>query len=110
MIGIDHDPPTVYADTCTDPGDWFDADTVNIHCPTGHGWAWRTGRELVTADGSFTTLTAVFGPDPHAPFTPCPDCTAHQHDRRTTRCGCDRTPWIICPTCGRRCDVELPTY
>ena len=21
----------------------------------------------------------------------------------------DGTPWIVCPVCGRRCDVELPT-
>ena len=110
IVGIDDDLPTVRADLCSDSWDWFDSDSVEIFCRAGHGWTWRSGRELITADGSFTTLTAVFGTDLDAPFTPCPMCTAYRDGTRTTPCGCDRSPWIACPTCGSRCDVELPTY
>ena len=87
MVGINHDEPIVYADTCTDSWDWYDADSIDISCPGGHGWTWRTGRELVTADGSFTTLTVVFGPDLDAPFTPCPHCAAHAARQRSEPCG-----------------------
>jgi hypothetical protein len=110
VVGINHAPPVVYADACTDSWYWFDADSVDITCPEGHGWTWSTGRELVTADGSFTTLTVVFGPDLDAPFTPCPHCHAYQTGQRSEPCGCGGAPWIICPICGRRCDVELPTW
>ncbi|WP_143447409.1 hypothetical protein [Kineosporia sp. R_H_3] len=41
VVGINHDPATVYADACTDSGDWFDADSVDITCPGGHGWTWQ---------------------------------------------------------------------
>jgi hypothetical protein len=107
IVGIDHDTPRVYADTCHDTGTWFDADSVDIHCPDGHGWTWRTGRELLTRDGDWTTLTMLFGPSLDAPFTGCGDCTAYRHGEREQPCPCDRTRWILCPTCGRRCDVEL---
>jgi hypothetical protein len=110
VVGINNDPPTVYSDSCTDSGDWFEADTVDISCPNGHGWTWRTGRELVTANGKFSTLTMIFGTNLDAPFSTCPTCTAHQLGQRDQPCGCDGTPWIICPVCGQRCDVELPTH
>jgi hypothetical protein len=110
VVGVNNQPPAVYADACTDSWYWFDADSVDITCPDGHGWTWSTGRELVTADGSFTTLTVVFGPDLDAPFTPCPHCRAYQTGQRSEPCGCGGAPWIICPICGRRCDVELPTW
>jgi len=103
VVGLNHDAPTVYADTCHDPWDWFDADSIDIICPSGHGWTWGTGRELRTRRGNRTTLTLVFGPDLGAPFTPCPRCSSH----RVGTCGCDGAPWILCPICGRRCDVDL---
>lgn len=109
VVGINHDPPTVYADSCTDSGDWYDADSVDIACPGGYGWTWRSDRELITADGSFVTLTEVFGPSLDAPFKPCPHCRAYIGGFRSKPCGCDGIPWIICPTCGRRCDLHLPT-
>ena len=110
VVGINHDPPAVYAEVPhLDPWEWFDADSVDIICPNGHGWTWRTGREMVTADGDFTTLSVVFGANLDAPFSPCPTCTAHHLGQQATPCGCDGTPWIVCPTCGSRCDVELPT-
>ncbi|HEX2810519.1 MAG TPA: hypothetical protein VHN80_30520 [Kineosporiaceae bacterium] len=108
IVLFNDDLPVVYTDTVTDSGDWYDADTVDISCPNGHGWTWRTGRELIDAGGSFTTLTVVFGVDLNAPFSPCPQCEAHRLARRPDPCRCDRTPWIICPACGGRCDVELP--
>jgi hypothetical protein len=106
VVGIDHDPPTVHADGCTDPWDWFDADSVTITCPAGHGWTWRTGRELVSARGTFTTLTLVFGPDLDAPFT-YPTDTTPTGD--TPERGGLATPQILCPTCGTPCEVDLPT-
>jgi hypothetical protein len=109
VVGINHDRPVVYADTCTDSWYWFDADSVQIACPNGHGWTWRTGRELLTADGSFTTLTVVFGPNLDAPFTPCPTCITWAGGQRSEPCGCDGAPWIVCPVCGHRCDLDLPT-
>jgi hypothetical protein len=112
VIGINQDPPVVHAEVpLLDPWDWFDADSVDICCPGGHGWTWRTGRELVTANtGTFTTLTVVFGANLDAPYAPCPACTAHQLGQSATSCGCDGTPWIVCPVCGKRCDVELPAH
>jgi len=104
---LEDDAPSVYADDTREVTDWFDADTVDICCPGGHGWTWRTGRELLTAGGSFTTLTVVFGPNLDAPFSRCGDCQAYDLGRRSTSCRCDRSPWIVCPTCGQRCDVEL---
>jgi hypothetical protein len=101
-------PPLVYADTA-ETADWYDPDSVEICCPGGHGWTWRTGHEVIDADGSGTTLAAVFGTDADAPFTPCQACIASRDGRRGTPCGCDGSAWIVCPTCGARCDVHLPT-
>lgn len=110
VVRLDDDTPAVYDDHVTDTADWFDADTVDIGCPGGHGWTWRTGRELIDgATGSFTTLTLVWGANLDAPFTRCGDCAAHDTGRRAAPCGCDGTPWIVCPVCGQRCDVHLPT-
>jgi hypothetical protein len=110
IIGLNQDPPVVHAEVPgLDPWEWFDADSVDIACPAGHGWTWRTGRELITGDtGTFTTLTAVFGTGLDAPYSPCGTCTAYTLGHRTTPCGCGGTPWIVCPICGNRCDVELP--
>jgi hypothetical protein len=83
---------------------------VQVFCPNGHGWWWRTGRELLTADLTFTTLTAVFGANLDAPFSRCRVCDAYDTGRRSHPCGCDATPWIVCPTCEQRCDVELPPH
>jgi hypothetical protein len=110
VVGINTWMPIVYADYCSDPWEWFDADSVDIGCPAGHGWTWRTGRELIDAQGSFTTLTLAFGADLDAPFTPCPRCADHHDNPSIEPCHCDGQPWILCPTCGRRCDVELPTH
>jgi len=107
VVQTEDDAPTVHDDHVTDSARWYDADTVDISCPNGHGWTWRSGRELLTADGSFTTLTVVFGPNLDAPFSRCGDCQAYDLGRRSTSCRCDRSPWIVCPTCGQRCDVEL---
>jgi hypothetical protein len=107
VVRRDDDPPVVFTDT-SETADWYDADTVQISCPNGHGWWWRTGRELLTAEGSFTTLTMVWGANLDAPFSRCRVCNAYDTGRRSAPCGCDGTPWIICPTCDQRCDVELP--
>lgn len=107
VVGINHHPPTVYADGCPDPWAWRDADSLIITCPAGHTWTWRTGRELLTATGKATTLTAVFGPRLDAPFTPCTNCAARDDGR--AGCSCDRNTWIVCPTCGLVCTLTLPT-
>jgi hypothetical protein len=110
VVQAGDDAPIVYTDGTRELADWFDADTVQIFCRNGHGWWWRTGRELLTADGSFTTLTVVFGANLDAPFSRCRVCDAYDTERRSEPCGCDGTPWIICPICGQRCDVELAQF
>jgi hypothetical protein len=120
IVGIEARSPTIYADGCRDSWAWRDADSLVITCPMGHGWTWRTGRELLTTTGRATTLTAVFGSDLDAPFTTCPTCagviTHPDEDRSTDHeddgarvCGCDRDPWIVCPACGQVCTLTLPT-
>lgn len=99
--------PVVCRDAA-DAWDWLDADSVVIACPGGHRWTWRAGRELVTADGRVTTVTVVWGPDLDAPFSECPQCAAHRTGTRPEPCDCDGTPWIVCPSCRRRCDLDLP--
>lgn len=108
VIGINHDPPTVYLDTTCDPWWWCDADSVVITCPDGHSWVWHSGREVLTATGRPTTLTTVFGPSLDAPFSICPNCTAFHLGSRTIPCTCDRSPWLLCPTCEQRCSLTLP--
>jgi hypothetical protein len=108
VVGIDHDPPTIYLDTTLDPWWWYDADSVVITCLARHSWTWRSGREVLTVEGRPATLTTVFGPSLDAPFTICPDCTAFHLGSRQVPCDCDRSPWILCPTCGQRCSVDLP--
>jgi hypothetical protein len=113
VIGLDAGAAshvTVYADTCRNTGAWIDADSVDIRCPAGHGWTWAGGRKLITAQGDVTNITRVFGTDFDAPFTTCPECERARSASRPHGCGCDATPWIICPICGRRCDVELPHH
>jgi hypothetical protein len=108
VVGINHDPPSVHTDTSPDTWAWCDPDSVVIACPGGHAWTWRAGRELITAAGRPTTLTVVFGPGLDAPFSLCPQCAAHQLGHSRAPCGCDRTPWIVCPVCGQRCHLTLP--
>lgn len=109
IVGTDHGFPTVHADACTDSWQWYDADSVVIACPGGHTWTWRSGREVLTDAGRPTTLTTVFGPNLDAPFSPCPTCTQFHLGASETPCGCDRSPWIVCPVCGQHCDLHLPT-
>jgi hypothetical protein len=108
VVGINHNPPTVHLDTTPDPWWWYDADSVVITCPGGHSWLWQSGREVLTAARRPATLTTVFGPSLDAPFSICPDCAAFHLGSRKTPCDCDRSPWILCPTCGQRCGVGLP--
>ena len=63
--------------------------------------------ELVTPAGQHARVAAVFGDQPHAPFTPCPDCLAYDNDETDTVCPCPGTDVIVCPVCGQRCDLEL---
>ncbi|MDQ1250254.1 MAG: hypothetical protein QG597_4633 [Actinomycetota bacterium] len=117
---VDHGPiavvqlgrtlPIVHTDYARDIAEWFDADTVELFCPNRHGWTWRTGRELINADGDFTTISVVFGPDLDMPFTWCKDCLAHREGTRAEPCDCTQPCQIICPLCGQPCDVELPSY
>ena len=108
VVGINHEPPTLYSDGTSEPWVWCDADSVVITCPGGHSWTWRAGRELVTATGRPATLTTVFGPNLDAPFSACPTCAAYQLGTSTIPCECDGSPWIVCPICDRRCELRLP--
>lgn len=108
VIGVGDRPPVVHTDTTTDPWAWCDADTVSIDCPGKHWWTWRSGRELLTSTRRPATLTGVFGVNLDAPFSPCRDCAAYQLGNRSSPCGCDGAPWIVCPVCGRRCRLGPP--
>ncbi|MDQ1249507.1 MAG: hypothetical protein QG597_3882 [Actinomycetota bacterium] len=109
VIGIGDSPPSVYNDATDDPWEWCDADTVTIVCPAnGHWWRWRSGRELLTSTGQSATLTRVFGPSLDAPFSSCPQCADYHLGVRPSPCGCDGTPWIICPVCRGRCQLGPP--
>jgi hypothetical protein len=111
VVRTGHHLPVVHAEIPhLDPGYWFDADSVDITCPHGHGWTWRTGRDLVTAHGDFTTLSEVFGPDPDAPFAACARCAPGPRSPRRILGDCHHVPRILCPTFGADCDVELPTH
>jgi len=106
VIGLNDQAPTVYTDTRVDTWTWLDADSIDILCPNHHHWTWKTGRELLTRTGMPTTVTLIFGPSLDAPFTLAPNCT-HDSNNGEPDCGCGTTPWILCPTCGQHCDVEL---
>jgi hypothetical protein len=109
VVAVNDHPPTVYADGTSDPWAWCDAESVVIACPGGHTWTLRSGREVLTAAGRPATLTTVFGVNLDAPFSTCPTCTQFHLGAQATPCGCDGSPWIVCPVCGLRCDVHLPT-
>ena len=110
VVQQDHHYPAVYADGTRELEERLDADSIDIGCPNGHQWTWRTGSPLIDGEGSFTSLAAVFGTDPAAPFTACPGCTTFAQGHRRRPCRCDRSSWIVCPICGARCDAELTNH
>jgi len=107
IVSVDGDAPTVYADVTTDDGYWYQVDTLDIVCPCGRRWSWQDN-QLTTPHGQSSTVAAVFGEHPHAPFTPCPGCQAYDAGETHTPCPCPGTDIIVCPHCGRRCDLHLP--
>jgi hypothetical protein len=107
IVGTSTDAPTIYTDTTSDSFYWFDADTVDLYCPSGHRWQWGSDNELVTDHGTYATVAALFSTDPGAPFTRCAACVAYENDERDEPCDCDGSLLILCPDCGQRCDVEL---
>lgn len=99
IVSLDDQPPAVYRDLTTDEAYWYQVDSLDIVCGCGRRWTW-TGTDLVDADGTTTTVAAVFGDTPYPPFTPCPDCAACDDGLSDTPCP---TPWadpILCPHCG----------
>jgi hypothetical protein len=106
IVSVDNQPPTVYRDITTDEGYWYQVDSLDITCGCGRRWHW-TGNELIAADGTATTVAAVFGDTPHTPFTPCPDCAAHDDNATGTPCPTPGADPILCPHCGQHCDLEL---
>jgi hypothetical protein len=106
IVSVDDAPPTVYRDITTDDGYWYQVDSLDIACGCGRRWTW-TGNELIDADGTATTVAAVFGDSPHTPFTPCPDCAAHDDHPTDPPCPTPGADPILCPHCGQRCDLGL---
>jgi hypothetical protein len=106
IVSVDDAPPTVYRDITTDDGYWYQVDSLDIACGCGRRWNW-TGNELIDADGTATTVAAVFGDSPHTPFTPCPDCAAHDDHPTDPPCPTPGADPILCPHCGQRCDLDL---
>jgi hypothetical protein len=105
IVSTDGNAPTVYRDITTDDGYWQQVDSLDIVCPCGRRWNW-SGNELID-DGEATTVAAVFGDQPHTPFTDRPDCAAYDNDDTDTPCPTPGVDPIICPHCGQRCDLEL---
>ncbi|HZM79930.1 MAG TPA: hypothetical protein VFC19_29710 [Candidatus Limnocylindrales bacterium] len=114
LVSIDGAAPEVYSDITTDEGYWLDVTTVEFTCPAGHRWSWDgTGQPLWfldRVDGPVpvpTTLHAMFGDLPHAPFARCRECAAFDDGRTPTMCPCSGTA-IYCPICQQRSQVSLP--
>lgn len=106
IVTVEHHDPVVYADITTDEGYWYQTSTVDIVCPNGHRVTWDGGHGLLGPDGADTTVTAAFGPDPHAPFQRCRHCHTDAADGDF---GCDCDGWVIyCLDCAARCRLALP--
>jgi hypothetical protein len=112
IVIVDDRNPVVYPDITTDEGYWHQVATADIVHPTGHRMSWDGGRGLADHEGEDTTIAAVFGTDPQAPFRHCRACAAYEDS--DTDLSCDCGGWAIyCPVCGARCGLplpEIPTY
>jgi hypothetical protein len=113
LVQIGHDDPDVYRDLTTDDDYWLQVEPVDIVCPDGHRWTWLDHTTLLDDTGTYLTFTDVFGRTPGAPYAECRDCLAYDDGQRDEPCPCDGRHTIYCPTCGKRCRLELtavPTY
>lgn len=107
VVTVDDDPPTVYADATTEEGYWYDATTVTISCPTGHGWTWHGDGTLLDDDeGRVNPIR--FSPALTAPLQRCDQCVAYDENRRREWCDCDGSYQVICPDCNIRCHLDMP--
>jgi len=119
LVSIDSGTPQVYADVTTDEGYWRYVATVEITCPAGHRWSWDGGGRPMwyvdRPDGPVptpTTLHAMFGDLPHAPYARCRDCAAFDDGHTDAMCPCSGTA-IYCPICQQPSQAalpEIPTY
>lgn len=82
-----------YADTVKDTATWCTVE-VQIGCPNGHGWSYRSG-ELIDTDGSVRNPGDIF---------PAGQIIIRDNDRRSATRG---QYAIVCPQCSAPCDVEL---
>ncbi|MEV4199381.1 hypothetical protein [Micromonospora globbae] len=90
IVSVDHAPPTVYADATTERGYWYDTDTIQLTCPTGHRFTWR-GDGTLLDEGERQIHRGLPADQPAAPLPPSPD--GHV---------------VSCPRCGARCRLDLP--
>lgn len=103
------DPPVVYPDVTTDEGYWYQAGTIDIVCPGRHRFTWLGDGEAIDDEGEYTTIRALFGPDPHAPYRQCRTCAAYEQDPTWLQpCDCGDVSAIYCPRCADRCQLHLP--
>lgn len=86
---------TAYHDTCHDSADWYDFHDVEIHCPDGHGWTLRHG-ELIDTGGTCHRIEDVFPTRDVLTLDTDPDSPTYDEHR------------ILCPTCGRPCELATP--
>ena len=113
LVQIGHDDPDVYLDLTTDDDYWLQVEPVDIVCPAGHRWTWLDHATLLDDTGTYLDFTDVFGRTPGAPYAECRDCLAYDEGERDEPCPCDGRQTIYCPTCEKRCRLELaavPTY
>lgn len=107
LVQTEGDQPIVYHDLTSDEGYWNQVRAVDIVCPEGHRWTWLDDTSLLDEHGHETTITALFGSDRQAPFSPCRDCVAFDDGAIDTMCDCADPAVIYCPTCDSRSLLTL---
>lgn len=113
LVQVGDGAPRVYRDVTTDDGYWLQVEPVDIVCPAGHRWTWLDHTSLLDAAGGYVPFADLFGRRPGAPYAECRTCLAYDDGERDEPCPCESRWTIYCPTCDRRCRLELtdvPTF
>lgn len=113
LVQVGSQAPEVLGDLTTDDAYWVQVVPVDIVCPGGHRWTWLDHTSLLDNTGTHLPFSDLFGRDPGAPYAECRDCLADDSGERDELCPCEGRWTIYCPTCDRRCRLELtdvPTF
>jgi hypothetical protein len=107
LVQIGSDPPQVLRDLTTDADSWVQVTPVDIVCSAGHRWTWLDDTSLLDQHGNYIEFSALFGTAAGEPYSSCRDCTAYLEGDRDTPCLCDGRDVIYCPSCDRKCRLQL---